>query len=358
MSSPGAILRLFPAIFPAFKMRVASSTLLREKIMSVRISPRRLVHANLIVSDLEQSMHFYNQVCGLEEVRREEEIAAGFLTNGNTHHDIAVVQSTSKALVGINDYVQMAEGSALKPGLNHLGWEMDSEAALIEAWHRAQGAGVEIDGMMDHQLSRSMYIYDPDGNHHEFYADTVSDWRTIFSPDRKDLITSRWDPEIGAPDNNSYWARDPEVRKVSTAAFHPRRTSGAVLITKNFSEMRSFFIDAVGMTPIVDVPNDYVLLRSEALHTTWDLALFAPRSQLVTGLHHVIFEITDEGELIDGERKVNALGSTIELIIDRPHKRSVFVRDPDGMLVEFRHSRAGVSETHDAPVPGLEVYLL
>jgi len=37
---------------------------------AVRFAPRRLGHANIFVGELERSMRFFNQVCGIEEVRR------------------------------------------------------------------------------------------------------------------------------------------------------------------------------------------------------------------------------------------------------------------------------------------------
>ena len=60
---------------------------------AVRFAPRRLAHANIFVGNLERSMSFYNKVCGIEEGRRETGIRAGFLSNGNTHHDIAAMES-------------------------------------------------------------------------------------------------------------------------------------------------------------------------------------------------------------------------------------------------------------------------
>ena len=60
---------------------------------AVRFRPRRLGHANLWVGDLEATSGFYNRVLGLEEVRREPEITASFLSNGNTHHDLGLLQA-------------------------------------------------------------------------------------------------------------------------------------------------------------------------------------------------------------------------------------------------------------------------
>ena len=77
----------------------------------VRFRPRRLGHANLFVSDLDRSMRFYNAVCGLEEVRREPAIRIGFLSNGNTHHDVGLVQSSTARRVGRGGFGRYVLGS-------------------------------------------------------------------------------------------------------------------------------------------------------------------------------------------------------------------------------------------------------
>jgi catechol 2,3-dioxygenase len=154
---------------------------------AVRFHPRRLGHANLFVSDLDRSMRFYHAVCGLEEVRREPAIRIGFLSNGNTHHDVGLVQSSTARRVGRGGFV-MSRGDRRATGLNHLGFEMENEAELVEAYRRTTACGVEIDRTVDHLISRSVYLPDPEGNVLEFYADVTKDWRSIFCPEREDLV--------------------------------------------------------------------------------------------------------------------------------------------------------------------------
>jgi catechol-2,3-dioxygenase len=75
----------------------------------VRFQPRRLGHVNLYVSQLERSIAYYEKVCGIELVRIEAAIRAGFHSNGNTHHDIGLIEiSKGEARLGRDGKVQIA----------------------------------------------------------------------------------------------------------------------------------------------------------------------------------------------------------------------------------------------------------
>jgi catechol 2,3-dioxygenase len=308
---------------------------------AARFSPRRLGHANIQVSDLDRSRRFYNDVLGVELVCLEPGIGAAFHSNGNSHHDVALMQCTQQALIGVGGHVQAAAGSVQRPGLNHLGWEVDNEAEVAAAWKRAVAAGVPIDTTSNHQVAHSVYLYDPDGNYHEFYADIIEDWRTVFNMHNRDLITSFWDPTAKDMTRKSYWAEPKDVSVVRNAVFHPRRTARAVLVAKDYEAMKRFFLEVAGMSPVNDIGSrDYILFQGTSKKDAWHGALFAPRYHLTAGLHHAVFEMADEKQLREAEDRAGASGVEVEMIVDRAHKRSVFVRDPDNLLMEFRYDRS------------------
>jgi catechol 2,3-dioxygenase len=322
----------------------------------VSFAPRRLGHANLFVADLDRSLAFYNRVCGLEQVRREPGIGAGFLTNGNTHHDVGLMQTMAVARVGREGHVQVPEGRGSRPGLNHFGWEMENEAMLAAAYRRARAAGIDIHRTADHQLSHSVYLFDPDGNLHEFYADIVEDWRTIFNPAREDLITSHWDPLAASPSEIRYYPKNPRLARVPDALFQPDRITHAVLVARDFEAMTSFFIDVAGLAPVSAVGGDAVILRGDA-STLVDLALFRSREDLLPGVHHIAFEMADESRLVEAE--VRGRGTAeIELIVDRPDKRGLFIHDPDRMRVEFYARRSGEPAPIAQATPALQPYFV
>ena len=182
---------------------------------------RRLGHANLFVTDVERSLDFYNRVVGIEEVYRKAAptddlqgpAVGGFLSNGNTHHDIAVFRHPSA------------------PTLNHLAFELECEADLIEGYRIAVDAGTTF-RVSDHDITRSLYTRDPDGNGIEIYSDSTKEWRKL----RGDGRTVRYgeapwtpgDPPRFTPADSRNYHEDPELSPrrpsdIPSETHHPRR---------------------------------------------------------------------------------------------------------------------------------------
>ncbi len=286
---------------------------------AVKFKPRRLGHVNLSVSDLERSMAFYTKVLGIEEVRRERDIKAGFLSNGNTHHDVALIE------VGI---------LATQTGLNHLGWELENEVQLVKAYQRAQQAGLKINFTANHQISRGVYMSDPEGNGHEFYADAMKDWRTIMRPDRFDMITAEWTPGEPPPDSEPKYNPHPEIRWVEGAVFHPKRVAQATFAVRDMEKMTHFFTEVGGLEKVGRAPDDSCVVLRGALPGQ-DLTLIQVGKGQPTGLHHFSFEMANESDLDQAEVEMRKAGIKPELRVDNEAKRSIFLRDPDDFLVEF-----------------------
>lgn len=298
---------------------------------AVHFRPRRLGHANLFVTNLDRSMDFYNRVCGLEEVRREPGISAGFLTNGNTHHDVGLIEVGDDTRSGIGGYTQVAKSRMKGAGLNHLGWELDNEKQLVEAYQRALAADVKIHRTTDHQISHSVYVFDPEGNLNEFYADAMHDWRTVFNPDREDLVSNHWDPLEAPPSAEPKYDPDPDLRRVDGAVFNSLRITHAVLVARDLARLRRFYEDVGGLEPVYE-QGSFVCLKGTSAR--YDLVLFQAREGLAPGLHHVCFEVRNDS-LADGEAALSGMGFDTERRIENDSKRSIFVKDPDGIGVEF-----------------------
>src|SRR5262245_50742131 len=298
-----------------------------------RFAPRRLGHANLFVGDVERSARFYHAVCGLELVRREPAITAAFLSNGNTHHDVGLIQVSPEARRGRDGFVQPSGTRGKRPGLNHLGFEMETEADLVAAWERAVAARVPIHSTADHIISRSVYLFDPSGTLLEFYADALADWRTVFNPEQEDLVSGAWTPGATPPARARNYPVDPEIRVVPEALLHARKIAYAVLEVPRLADSLAFYQEVAGLAVVArDGAGRGAVLRGSA--GSFDLVLFEARAGASGGLHHFAFEHPGL-DLGAAKRRLGDAGVVVDFEVDGPAKQSLFVRDPDGMLVEF-----------------------
>ena len=297
----------------------------------VSLSPRRLGHVNMFVANVEKSIAFYSDVAGIELVRREPGIRGGFHSNGNTHHDIGLIEVTQGAVIGRDGYKQPSSWRGKRPGLNHLGWEMESESTLVSALHRAEKRGIEVTAYADHLITHSAYLRDPDDNWHEFYADIVEDWRDIFNLEREDLVSGDWNWDRKPPDEKTYYPKDQKTRRVTGAPFGTVRISHARLVARDYPAVLGFFRDIGGME-LVDSGDGVAFLRNKS--SDLDLILISDKYGLSPGLHSASFLIDDETDLTKAQKVLKDRDvSPMMLATDR--KQGLIMSDPDGVQIEF-----------------------
>lgn len=296
-------------------------------------SPRRLAHVNLYVADLEASAAFYRDVCGIEVVFAEPGIEAIFLSNGNSHHDIALMQASEREHVGRDGEVQVSAVRGRFPGLNHLAFEVESEAELVAAMERAVAAGASIDRTLDHQISRSAYISDPDGNVIECYADSVHDWRAAYRDLADELITCQWQPDAATASATSHYEVTPTYTSVGEAPITVRRTARAALTVRDLDRSVTFYRDVIGLS----VLRLSTAERSAILGGTLglpDLLLIEAGDGERAGLHHIGLEALDAVALDEARTRLAEHGIPVTAAVERPDSTAIVVVDPDGLSVE------------------------
>lgn len=127
------------------------------------IQARKLGHVVLKVRDAQASKAFYTGVLGLQVAHEDRDRGAVFLSFGTEHHDLALFQ--------------LATGEAPaseQPGLHHAAWQLESFEALQEAHRELGRLGIAVESTVEHNVTRSVYFHDPDGNRVELYCDMVS----------------------------------------------------------------------------------------------------------------------------------------------------------------------------------------
>ena len=128
---------------------------------------KSLGHVVVRVADRERSETFYRDVLGLPVCAHYDQdgMKMAFFTLGN-HHDFAIMQTTVDT--------PTAEGGI---GLDHVAFNIGTTMdELREAKARMDAAGVATNPV-DHDVTKSLYLQDPDGNGIELYIDASDAWR-------------------------------------------------------------------------------------------------------------------------------------------------------------------------------------
>jgi catechol 2,3-dioxygenase len=126
------------------------------------IQARKLGHIVLNVRDAAKSRDFYTRTLGLRVSHEDLTQGAVFLSFGREHHELALFQMATGAAP-----------DATQPGLHHMAWQLGSFEELQAAYRDLKGMGVAVESTVEHNVSRSVYFRDPDGNRVELYCDMV-----------------------------------------------------------------------------------------------------------------------------------------------------------------------------------------
>lgn len=323
-----------------------SSTNLAE----VRYRPRRLGHINLFVSDFRRSMDFYKSVCGFEETARETSSGSGFLSNGNTHHDIGISDLPLFTAYIKTRGLKKLPNHMDRPGLYHFGWEMETEADLVAAYKRALALGLSP-RVTDAGTGRSNYMIDPDGYSHQFYVDTKKDWRSVYVGGETILHSNPpWDPLAGEPSRERLYWEAPEIKRVSTAPLHPMRVTHGMMTTNDMPAALRYY-SSIGGFDIVHRSKDDAVIYLRGSAARYDVILCWAGEQAHPGLHHAAFEVWPQDDLAAAASQLTRMKVPPAGLYDLPHKESLFIRDPDGLLLEFYKPRGADFSAVDEASP-------
>jgi len=127
------------------------------------IQARKLGHIVLKVRDAQQAKDFYTRVLGLQVAYEDRQRGMVFLSFGTEHHELALFQ--------------LATGEppeAAQPGVHHMAWQLGSFAELQAAHRELVELGIPVEATVEHNVTRSVYFFDPDGNRVELYCDMVA----------------------------------------------------------------------------------------------------------------------------------------------------------------------------------------
>ena len=118
------------------------------------------------------------------------------------------------------------------------------------------------------------------------------------------------------------------------------RLGHAVIQVRDLERALAFYRDVLGLSEVARYGGNMAFLSSGASHH--ELALLAvgpqatPPARAQVGLHHLAFRVGDDLDTLRAWRdRLDAMGHAILGLSDHRVSQSLYLRDPDGLLIEL-----------------------
>lgn len=136
---------------------------------------RGLHHFAWRCRDCEETRHFYEDLLGLPLVHviQADHVPSTGEYCPYVHIFFQMRDGSYIAFFDLGDDQVAAPSPNTPAWVNHLALRVDSEAELRQAKARLEAAGVEVLGVTDHHIIRSIYFFDPNGIRLELTTPTV-----------------------------------------------------------------------------------------------------------------------------------------------------------------------------------------
>ena len=94
--------------------------------------------------------------------------------------------------------------------VQHIAFKVDNEGILTEMKARLEAEGIEVVGITDHTIFKSIYFYDPNGHRLELVADTATPAQMKQLDDVKWQMLEEWSRTKRAP-KHAAWMHEREL---------------------------------------------------------------------------------------------------------------------------------------------------
>jgi catechol 2,3-dioxygenase len=271
-------------------------------------------HAHLIVSNLERSLRFYQNLIGFHILNKEKNKAT-LTTDGVT--PLLVLEERKDAI--------------LKPsrttGLYHFAILVPNRASLARSLLHLLQSGYPLQGASDHQFSEAIYLADPDHNGIEIYADRpVEQWERTDSGEYKGTTDPLDVEDLLAEAGNERWLGLPKETKIGHIHLH----------VANIEEADVFYRNGLGFEATIRMGNHALFLSAGGYHhhigvNTW-AGVGAPQPpENATGLHLFSILLPSAEELKTVVERLKKIGASVEFAQEK-----AVVKDPSGNQIQLQ----------------------
>lgn len=142
---------------------------------------QQLHHYAYRARDAEQTRHFYEDILGLPlyHIIQSDYVPSTGEYCPYTHFFFRLQDGSFIAFFDLGDDQAAAPSANTPAWVNHIAFRVDSVAELEAMKARLQAHGVEVLGVTDHHIFKSIYFFDPNGVRLELSAQTADEFQML-----------------------------------------------------------------------------------------------------------------------------------------------------------------------------------
>ena len=141
----------------------------------------QLHHYAYRARDAEETRHFYEDILGLPlyHIIQSDHVPSTGEYCPYTHFFFRLLDGSFIAFFDLGDDVAAEPSPNTPKWVNHIAFRVDSVADLEATRTRLQAHGVEVLGVTDHHIFKSIYFFDPNGIRLELSAQVADEFQML-----------------------------------------------------------------------------------------------------------------------------------------------------------------------------------
>jgi glyoxylase I family protein len=186
----------------------------------------QLHHYAYRAKDAEETRHFYEDILGLPlyHIIQSDVVPSTGEYCPYTHFFFRLQDGSFIAFFDLGNDEAALPSPNTPAWVNHIAFRVDSVAALETMKTRLQAHGVEVLGVTDHHIFKSIYFFDPNGVRLELSAQTADEFQMLQESTTAHARLADWTAR------KVQWRADRASGQATTQALTPQRNDRPELL--------------------------------------------------------------------------------------------------------------------------------